>query len=161
MKKVSPIFYGLLALLLASCQSIKTSNDSSGVERRYAPEKDFTRISEYFTGEENTSGRLYLRSQPDEREGYYWIVSTPESLRSEPGRVTLEAHIPGSPETRLESFEVKTFNEQSIWVGMTGSDWPSSKARPVAWQLTVYDRQGAAVFQRESFLWSEPRSSEK
>ena len=34
----------------------------------------FVRLSEYFTGKENTGNRMIVRSQPEERTGLYFIL---------------------------------------------------------------------------------------
>lgn len=146
----------LFIIILAGCQSIPSENDATGVENRYVPEKDFARISEYFTGKENPGDRHYLRTLPEEREGYYWIIATPDSLKGKTAEVDLEVQIPGSPEIRQESFSVSPLEADTLWIGITGSDWPTSDTRPVAWQLIVRSSDGSPVLEKASYLWSPP-----
>ena len=47
----------------------------SAISGRYIQGKDFYRISEFFTGNENKSGKIIERSQPDDRSGFYLIVN--------------------------------------------------------------------------------------
>lgn len=154
MRGVRLLLYPFLIILFGGCQSVPTPNDSTGVERRYAPERDFARISEYFTGKENPGDRLYLRSQPMARGGYYWIIPVPTEWRGRPARVSLEVQIPGSPETREETFRIENLDKATLWTGMTGSDWPSPETRPVAWRLVVSNPEGETVLDKQSFLWS-------
>jgi len=151
------ILFLLYILVLSGCQTIPKSNDASGVEHRYVPREDLVRISEYFTRREHPGNRIYLRSDPETREGYYWIVAIPEKMRNAVGRTVLEVQVPGDPATRTYDFPVPPSGGSTVWAGLTGADWPSPKARPVAWRFSLLDEDGKILFERESFLWKPVR----
>lgn len=133
----------------------------SHIDHRYIPAQDFVRISEYFTGKENSSGRLILRTDPADRAGYYFIIS----LAWHPG-VTLPAgtqadvdYIRGDdPRPRHAHFvftgNTGTFTE--ILLGLTGPDWTDKNLKLTAYKVTLKDADGKLLADRQSFLWQLP-----
>ena len=41
-------------------------------------------------------------------------------------------------------------------IGLTGTDWPEKKTKPVAWMLELLDAGGRPLAEKQSFLWSKP-----
>ncbi|MEM0965734.1 MAG: hypothetical protein AAGJ81_06270 [Verrucomicrobiota bacterium] len=138
-----------------SCSSRKNDVSKQLVEQRYSTEEDFTRISEFFTGREPVGGRVYLRTSPDSREGYYWIVPS-EDLPDQPSVAKLTVQLPGSPEWIHYEFPIsEAERERSVfWLGITGEDWPGRKFHPIAWQLSFQSEEGTVLYSRDSFLWT-------
>lgn len=122
----------------------------------YRSAESFERISEYFTGEENPGGRTILRSRPEARAGYYWLVRTRAAA---PAVVRLELDVlaPGAGAPRTFAFSSRLPAGSHVTLaGLTGADWPDADVRPVAWRLRVLDAAGAELAREESFLWTAP-----
>jgi hypothetical protein len=124
----------------------------------YRTAETFSRVSEYFTGRENTGGQTYLRSQPAQREGYYFLLRVKngsDALTS--ASLELNLITARSPEPVTYRYPVAVPAGQHVFqVGLTGSDWPNPEETPVAWQLVIRDAEGAVLVSDQSFLWSKP-----
>ncbi len=134
------------------------------VDQRYIPDADFRRISEYFTGRENTSGRLIERTDPQQRAGYYFILSLewhPHTTLSAGTQADLDYILKGDPQPRHAHFVFSaptgTFHE--ILLGLTGTNWTDQNATMVAWKVALEDAAGAVLATQQSFLWSLPVSA--
>jgi hypothetical protein len=134
------------------------------VDQRYIEDMDFRRISEYFTGQENTSGRLIERTDPQQRAGYYFIVSLawhPHTTLPAGTQADVDYIRKDDPQPRHAHFTFSaptgTFNE--ILLGLTGTDWTDQDATMVAWKVTLKDAAGAVLADRQSFLWSLPENA--
>jgi len=127
----------------------------------YHTAESFDRISEYFTGEENTGRQTILRSQPAARAGYYFLVRLDNPGTVVAGAVfELRVISPASPEPKLFTFKADVpAGSRAFSLGMTGIDWPGPKANAVAWLLTVRSADGTELVRRQSFLWAMPDAS--
>jgi hypothetical protein len=120
----------------------------------------FKRISEYFTGRENTGGQIVLRSQPAERGGYYFLVRTENKDATAAAQFRLQVVLPGSHQPRVFNFPVEIPGGQQVFnIGVTGSDWPDSESDAVAWKLDVLDATGALLASEKSYLWEKPAAN--
>jgi hypothetical protein len=152
----------ILPLVLLLALPVRGEDSRVEIVRVFTGWRDaasFQRISEFFTGKENTGGLIVLRSQPAERAGYYWLVRFKNHGAPMPG-ATLELQVvtPLSPEARTFAFRTDLRAKTSVYrVGLTGADWPGPKATPVAWQLRVLAPDGRTVVAKQSYLWAEPR----
>lgn len=124
----------------------------------YRTEESFMRVSEYFTGRENTGGQTYLRSKPEQRAGYYFLVRVKNSgERHEAARLELQVITPHSPAPATYSYTVEVPRGRHVYqIGLTGSDWPNVEEAPVAWHIAVFDSQGNPLVTDQSYLWSKP-----
>jgi hypothetical protein len=124
----------------------------------YREADSFTRIAEYFGGKEK-SRELLVRSQPDSREGYYFL-SRFETPVPRPGSIiTLEYILPGEELARLQFFTVDLpAGSRAVLAGLTGTDWPKAKTEPTAWRLRLLAADGTELARQQSFLWSLPPS---
>ncbi|MGN1347243.1 MAG: hypothetical protein ACI4V1_10700 [Eubacteriales bacterium] len=124
-------------------------------------EKDFKRISEFFTDEENTGSNVVVRSDPEKRDGLYLIVNlefgsvVPEGSVAElrylhPERAGVQTQLWTLPEFRAAP-------QRELRLGLTGKTWSKnlSGKRPSAWKLTVVSPDGETLVLRRSFLWTE------
>lgn len=151
-------FPALLLALTLGCASVS----ASGVQvvrilPEYMPADSFVRISEYFTGKENTRGATLLRTQPKSRDGFYFNLRTQTDAPIELVWVILEIITPASAETRTESFAVSLpKGSHLIRLGLTGKDWPNAKDRPAAWKISILGVNGAELATEQSYLWSKP-----
>jgi len=127
----------------------------------YRPVESFDRISEYFTGGENTGGQIILRTQPKARAGYYFLVRLKNPGAAVAGAVfELQVISPLSPAIRTFTFKTDVAGgDHAVSLGLTGDDWPNAKAAAVAWHLTVRAADGAELARQQSFLWAMPDAS--
>ena len=118
----------------------------------------FDRISEYFGGRENTSRNLVLRTQPDARAGYYFLVRVKSAAALESPVFELSVIRPDHPEPKVFRFPAPVPAKETVFqFGLTGVDWPAGdKANPVAWKLTLVDAAGRVRAEQKSFLWEKP-----
>ncbi len=154
-----------LLSLLWGCSTHSFDTEGPITENRFIPEEDFLRISEYFTGREPETDRIYVRTDPEARGGYYWIFPiTAEMEEADIARVDLWVQIPGNPQVRRFRLTPERIPRQgqSLWVGLTGVDWPGIKFGPVAWKISILSAAGEPVETRTSYLWTEnPLKSER
>ncbi|HTB63347.1 MAG TPA: hypothetical protein VK737_07130 [Opitutales bacterium] len=131
------------------------------VDHRFMVEDDFKRISEYFTGVENTSGRVIERTDPKNRTGYYFIVALewhPHTTLPTGTRAELDYVREDTPDVHHAQF---TFSQDAgtwheILLGLTGADWPDKNTKLVAWKVTLKDATGSVLASYQSFLWGLP-----
>jgi hypothetical protein len=119
--------------------------------------KSFKRISEYFTGRENTGGQQNIRTDPARRTGYYFLVRL-ESPGAQRVQARLHLITLGSPEPRMTNFTADLRPGANVLnLGLTSPEWNDAKAIPVAWRLEVVSADDGAVLATEkSYLWDNP-----
>jgi hypothetical protein len=119
----------------------------------------FKRISEYFDGKENTGGLTILRTQPDQRAGYYFLVRTanPGGPRSVSARLEVITSATARPTVHTLPLALKA-GDTVVQLGLTGSDWPEARTSPVAWKLDLTDAGGRVLVTEKSYLWEKPAS---
>jgi hypothetical protein len=118
----------------------------------------FLRISEFFTGRENPGERTILRTQADNRAGFYFLIRV-----KNPGPLITGTHftvaviIPGHPDPKVFTFPTNVPAGGKVYqLGLTGADWPGKRIYPLAWQVELLDAEGRALAAQQSFLWSKP-----
>jgi len=124
----------------------------------YRSAESFERISEYFTGEENTGGQTVLRSRPDARAGFYFLARTKNTGPAVSGAIfRLDVITPASAAPRTVTFTADLPPGERVFnLGLTGADWPDAKAHPVAWKLMVLAPGGTELVAMQSYLWEKP-----
>lgn len=124
----------------------------------YRTAESFVTIGEHFGRGEHTGGRQVERSQPTERGGYYFLARVRSERALSGARVQVEVILPGSLEPKAFSFVADLREGESVvHLGITGTDWPEAQAAPLAWRLTVRERDGGGLLLDErSFLWAVP-----
>jgi hypothetical protein len=164
----------VLAATLAGCAAPRSATSGppgvstegvaiAHVDHRFMVEDDFKRISEYFTGVENTSGRVIERTDPKNRTGYYFILALewhPHTILAAGTRAELDYVREDSAEVRHAQF---TFSQDAgtwheVLLGLTGADWPAKTTKLVAWRVTLKDAAGAVLASYQSFLWGLPQT---
>ncbi|HTJ78923.1 MAG TPA: hypothetical protein VL357_07985 [Rariglobus sp.] len=152
-----PIASLLLSLTLGVTASFAAELKIVRVMPDYQPADAFKRISEYFNGKENTGGAIIVRTQPAHREGYYFLVRVKTPAPLEVAWIETQVITPTNPEPRTDSFAVSLpAGSEVIKLGFTGTDWPDSKAIPVAWKLRFLSSDGKELATEQSYLWSKP-----
>jgi hypothetical protein len=117
----------------------------------------FKRISEYFDGKENTGGELVLRTHPEQRGGYYFLVraANPGKPRAVTARLQVITETEAKPREFTFAPALKT-GDTVFHLGLTGPDWPEAAATPVAWKLDLTDADGKVLATAKSYLWDKP-----
>ena len=117
----------------------------------------FKRISEYFDGKENTGRETVLRTHPEQRTGYYFLVRVANSGAPLPVRFQLQLFEPGAAAARTVAFPAKLKSGSEVFqLGLTGPAWQDAKSQPVAWQLQILADDGRVLATEKSYLWEKP-----
>ncbi|HWA25899.1 MAG TPA: hypothetical protein VG734_09570 [Lacunisphaera sp.] len=117
----------------------------------------FKRISEYFNGKENSGGEAIIRTQPDQRSGYYFLVRTANSGAARPIKANLEIITATNAKPLSYTFPAELKPGSTVFhLGLTGTDWPDGTATPVAWKLELVDADGHVLATEKSYLWEKP-----
>ena len=142
----------ILALLLLPSLS---RGSIEYLEQRFYSEESFTRISEYFDGIEVTGDRIILRSDASARTGHY--VTFQLSSSASVDHFKLEVYEPGSPNPKDYIFTPETSipTSKPIYLGLTGGNWADQTHPPVAYKLSVIDKDGNTLASESSFLWGD------
>ncbi len=126
----------------------------------YREAKSFKRISEYFSGKENTGGQLIVRSQPENRAGFYFTIRAQASNTSSfpLSKVRLEVITPETPTAKTFDFTVPPIDKTNalLLLGLTGSDWPKPEDHPVAWKFSFFNTKEEIIAEEKSYLWELP-----
>ncbi len=120
--------------------------------------ESFERIGEYFGRGENSSGQIVLRTQPETREGFYFLVRVKSTVPLAAAKFALSVIRPDAPEPKAYSFPAVLPAKETVFqLGLTGAAWPGGKpANPVAWKLTLVAGDGRVLAEHKSFLWEKP-----
>ena len=163
-----PIFIAALVALLTTLPSTGLGSPQEAriggltITRVFTGWKEgpsFKRISEYFSGKENTSGTLVLRTHPDQRSGFYFLVraSNPGAPVTVKVNVVLITPTDNKPKTYTFSTELRS-GANVLNLGLTASDWPDAKANPVAWKIDFVDASDRVLASEKSYLWEMPET---
>ena len=154
MRRFLPVFLCLLATMVPAGAAITVVR----LLPEYRTADSFVRLSEFFTGKENTGGDVVLRSQPGARAGYYFLLRLDNDGAADPAvRFELDVIRPGQPVPVTYTFDSALPTGREVYhLGLTGTDWPNPEAEPVAWQLRLLSSTGAELLHEQSFLWSLP-----
>ena len=156
-----PLHRRLLCLLAALPVLALAQAGPLAIKHVYTGWRDaasFKRISEYFNGQENTHGEAMLRTHPDQRGGFYFLVrvSNPGPARSINATLHIITAANARPADYHFSTELKAGGETVFNLGLTGADWTDPKGNPVAWKLELTDGAGQPLAAETSYLWEKP-----
>lgn len=120
--------------------------------------ESFERIGEFFGGSEVPVRRTIIRTHPDIRSGYYFLLRVSGSPALTGAKFELQIVRPDSPDPRTFSFPVTAPASNTVFdLGLTGEDWPGGKqANPVAFKLALLAADGHLLAEHKSFLWEKP-----
>lgn len=147
-------------LLLAAVLATAAQAAELTIVRVYPEWRDaasFKRISEYFNGHENTGGEQIVRTHPNQRAGYYFLVR----VRNSGGPQQVKAHLTVinslNAEPHAFDFPVELKARDTVFhLGLTGNDWNDSRLNPVAWKLDLLGADGQPLVTEKSYLWEKP-----
>lgn len=148
-----------LALLLGSLAVSRAADvEFVRVWPEWREADTFDRISEYFTGQENTGSQIVRRTQPAARAGFYFLVRLKNAGSAQPAaKLILSLIKPDAPQVRVYTFPVPLNAGDGVYnLGLTGTDWAGKKTHPVAWKLEVVATDGTPLAVKKSFLWEKP-----
>ena len=123
----------LLVFLLPACASLRQEPVSSveikTIMPRYIAAEHFVRIDEYLTSRENTGNRVIVRTQAQNRGGFYFVLVLDQSADRLPRGTRVKAEVVSPESAGIEEYDLELPAERpdtkEIFVGLTGSDWPS------------------------------------
>jgi hypothetical protein len=161
--------FATLALLIASFPSFGRSSTNAATDGGIAITRVFTgwkegasfkRISEYFTGQENSGNTVVLRTHADQRSGFYFLVRASNPGGPVSAKINLELITPSDhrPKTYTFSTELKT-GANLLNLGLTADDWTDPKANPVAWKIDFISTDGHVLASEKSYLWAKPEKN--
>ena len=152
----------LFCLLSVACGTTKESEEPSveivEIMPRYIEAEAFKRISEYMTGKENPGKRVIIRTNPRQRDGYYFVLVLNRNVRKLPPDAYIQGEFYTSKSLDLQTrrFEFPSIlpSTREIFIGLTGDDRPQENAVPAAWRFTIKNSQEEILAQKKSYLWS-------
>ncbi len=148
----------LLLLLVLSATSVLAQDLT--IVRVFTGWRDaasFKRISEYFTGRENTGGETVLRTNPEQRAGFYFQLRVANPGAARQVQFQLQLIEPGSPTPHTTTFPAELKPGSAFFqLGLTGPAWQNAKSQPVAWQVQVLADDGRVLASEKSYLWEKP-----
>lgn len=147
---------GLLLCVLASSPAAE-SVEFVRVWPGYRSEESFQTIGEFFGRKEHTGGRILLRTQPDDRSGYYFLIRIRKTDAIPGALVRVQIIFSDSPVAKAFTLPVDIPQGHPVLsVGITGSDWLGPAIRPVAWRVALQRSDGIEIASEKSFLWAQP-----
>jgi hypothetical protein len=152
------VFPRLLLLLILSAVSALGADLT--IVRTFTGWRDaasFKRISEYFDGKENTGNETVLRTHPEQRTGYYFLVRLANPGAARNVRFQLQLFEQGAATLRTVAFPAELKSGSGVFqLGLTGPEWQDAKSQPVAWHLQVLADDGSVLASEKSYLWEKP-----
>jgi hypothetical protein len=147
-----------LALLAAVASARAADVEFLRVWPSWRDAESFERIGEYFGRPENTGREIVLRTQPEARAGYYFLVRVKSAVAINGAKFEVHVIRPNHPEPKIHAFPAALPAKEAIYqLGMTGADWPAGKVEnPVAWKLVLVGSDGRVLAEHKSFLWEKP-----
>ena len=155
--------FGLLALIsLLGLLDINANVSQSPlkIQIRFHPENDFVRLSEFFTGRENTGNFTILRSQK-RRSGLYFYVPLEESKIKVEKIHSFKLSIIDSRNLTSRNFKFqmsrKGKRQKRILLGITGDDWDEKDDRLIAWEIKILGENDKDFQVAMSSLWQHSK----
>jgi hypothetical protein len=151
------VFPRFLLLLLLVVPAFAADLEIVRIYTGWRDGASFKRISEYFDGKENTGRETVLRTNPEQRTGFYFLVrvKNPGAAR----KVTFQLQLieQGAPTPRQTAFAGELGSGTSVFqLGLTGPEWQDAKSQPIAWHLQVLGDDGRVLVTEKSYLWEKP-----
>ncbi|MEO6244360.1 MAG: hypothetical protein ABIQ12_02905 [Opitutaceae bacterium] len=150
----------LLGLLLIASSALGRAADVEFVRvwPGWRDAEAFDRIAEYFGGGESQAKSSVLRTHPEARAGYYFLVRLKSANAVAGAKFQVSVIRPDGPEPKTYSFPAAVPEKETVLqLGLTGADWPGGKkTNPVAWKVSLLAADGRLLAEHKSFLWEKP-----
>lgn len=144
-------------VLLSITSPLDSEIEIKLVQTRYFLEEDFSRIREYFKGKEFSGRRLAVRTQSDQRTGFYFVLTLSRNAAALPSETKVRIEVITEEELTARSFEfelpLKRPFTRDLFLGLTGSHWPNPNTVPLAWNISLIGPSEEIIDQQKSFLW--------
>jgi len=153
------IFFALTFGLCATVPAQAQDWEIKDVLIRQKEANDFRRISEYLGGDENTGGRIILRTDAEDRGGRYFLltIAAPEKSIPAESRFVLDYILPGMKQAEQVTFTVPASQQtREVLLGMTGDKEPAKDDELLAWRIRILDTSGNTLAEKHSYLWELP-----
>ena len=153
----------LVCLGIAACSSVPpptpTKVEILEIQPAFMEASAFKRINEFLTGVEEHGKRTVVRTQPDDRRGFYFTLNLDHTVDRLPRGTRVIAELYSPVKSELQRFELtlpaKRGSSRQLLFGLTGSDWPFADERvPAAWKFTLLDPNGKRLGSTQSYLWN-------
>ena len=137
------------------------TTDGISIVRTFTGWRDaasFKRISEYFSGQENLGVQTILRTHPEQRTGYYFLLRLANAGAPRPVRIQLQLINQGAAAPATVVFPTTLQAGSGVFqLGLTGPEWRDAKSQPVAWHIQILD-DDQVMASEKSYLWEKPAS---
>ena len=155
------LLFLIAAATVAALPSVASAKEGEvAITRVFSGWRDaasFNRISEYFNGKENTGGAIVVRTHPEQRAGFYFLVSAVNSGSPIAVKINLELIAPDDHKPRTYTFAADLKAGKNVLnLGLTAGDWPDAAANPVAWKIDLVGPDGQTLAGEKSYLWEKP-----
>jgi hypothetical protein len=151
--------FALVCLAALPAEALAKEGDLE-IQRVYTGWRDgasFKRISEYFDGKENTGREIVIRSHPQQRTGFYFLVRVKNPGAARKVSFNLQLIEQGTPTPRPNAFTGELGAGTKVFqLGLTGPDWQDPKSQPIAWHLQILGEDGSVLATEKSYLWEKP-----
>lgn len=146
-------FFWCFKPLLVAKVALEVRNNS------YFTVRDFKRIPEFFTGKEFQGWKVYCRSNPKERDGFYFVVKVSGISSEMSPNAYWKLDWISSINPASQTVKIPVNNPdivgKEVFIGLTGNDWPGKLVKPLAWRICLMDSEDHVIAKRQSFLWSQ------
>lgn len=157
-----PRLAACLAFLALSVAAHAAPAEFLRVWPQWRSAESFKRIAEFFGAPETTGREVILRTHPENRDGYYFLVRVKHDAGLAGATFVVHVIRPDGPEARTFTFPVPAAirdraGETVFLLGLTGADWPGGEeVHPVAWKLELQGANQDVLAAKKSFLWEMP-----
>lgn len=128
---------------------------------RYIQSEQFVTIREYLTGVEHSGNRLIMRTDTNERSGFYFVLQLDAKAHHLPQgtRITGEFYTGNSSEIQTYTLEMPAERPRTKYLlfGLTGEAWPygQNHPAPAAWRFTIIGPDSKQLAEKHSYLWEK------
>ncbi len=147
--------------LLAGCQHIPKKKFSiDTLSATYRTEDSFKGIVEAFSKRESKGGRCILRTNEEQRAGFYLTVKFNHTLSLIPkhSKVRVSFITQHAPQEVTYEWEIPEVShslilQNELVLGITDHPQFSTSTKLIAWQVELLDPQGVVLATQKSFAW--------
>ena len=116
----------------------------------------FKRISEYFTDNENSQGKVIVRTNPARRDGLYMVIRLNHDTEHMPEGTTIRVEyvLVDNPEVQTHTLVLPRVRAFEVYFGFTDAAWSDKKPSDIiCWRIVIEDPQRKVMAERSSVLW--------
>ena len=159
----------VLALLTLTALGLQAANSIPKiriftVDVEYLTASNFKSLAENVTGNEDMGEAGIVRSDPESRDGMYFVLQLSRYIKHIPlgSQVLVQYTRSDNPQATSKTMPLTDLNKNGsyLYVGITGPDWPNPDAKVTAWKITILDPNGNPIVERKSFTWNQPKSTD-